>query len=95
MADKRERKTMSAITHPEPFVDADAVAAFLRIERRQVLEMARKKIIPAHPLMGQGEGTRNTWRFRLTEVADAIAGGVKEPVQVEQPKGTSWRHKSR
>lgn len=86
---------MSAITHPEPFVDADAVAAFLRVERRQVLEMARRKVIPAHPLMGQGKGTRNTWRFRLTEVADAIAGAGRKPIQLEPQKGTSWRHKSR
>jgi hypothetical protein len=34
----------------EGYVDADAVAAFLSVERRQVLEMTRKGIIPAHPL---------------------------------------------
>ncbi len=66
---------------PEPFVDADAVAAFLCIERRQVLAMARRGIIPGHRLLGQGKGTRSTWRFRLSEVAEAIAGGVKKPAQ--------------
>jgi hypothetical protein len=79
---------MRAITHTECFVDADAVAAFLCVERRQVLEMARRKVIPAHPLMGQGKGTRNTWRFRLTEVANAIAGAGRNPIQLAQRKGT-------
>ena len=66
---------------PEPYVDADAVAAFLCVERRQVLAMARRGIIPAHPLLGQGKGTRNTWRFRLSEVAEAIAGVGMKPAQ--------------
>jgi hypothetical protein len=58
---------------PEPFVDADVVAEFLCAERRQVLEMARRGLIPSHPLRVQGSGTRKTWRFRLSEVSDAIA----------------------
>ena len=58
---------------PEPFVDADAVASFLSVERRQVLQMARRGIIPAHPLIGQGNGARCMWRFRLSEVADAVS----------------------
>ena len=61
---------------PEPFVDADAVASFLSVERRQVLQMARRGSIPAHPLIGQGKGTRCMWRFRLSEVADAVARNV-------------------
>ena len=69
---------MSASAQPEPFVDADAVAAFLCLERRQVLEMARRGIISAHPLMGQGKGARNTWRLRLSEVAEAIASGTRK-----------------
>ena len=72
---------MNAGAQPEPFVDADTVAAFLCVERRQVLEMARRGVIPSHPLKIQGMGARKTWRFRLTEVAAAVAGGSGKPAQ--------------
>jgi hypothetical protein len=71
----------ASLGQPEAFVDADAVAAFLSVERRQVLEMARRGLIPSHPLKAQGMGARKTWRFRLTEVADAVAGGSGKPAQ--------------
>ena len=48
----------------EPFVDEYVVAGFLGIEPRRVLEMARKGLIPAHPLGGK----RKTWRFRISEI---------------------------
>lgn len=67
---------MSAVEQPEPFVDADTVAAFLCVERRQVLEMTRKGIIPAHPL-GTGR-SRRVWRYKLSEV-DAAASGTRKP----------------
>jgi len=35
----------ASLGQPEAFVDADAVAAFLSVERRQVLEMARRGLI--------------------------------------------------
>lgn len=53
----------------EPFVDADAVASFLSLEPRQVLDWARSGYIPGHPL---GRGGRRTWRFRLSEIEEAI-----------------------
>jgi hypothetical protein len=61
---------------PETFVTADDIAEHLKVTRRQVLEMARKGLIPAHPLIGQGKGARCMWRFRLSEVADAVARNV-------------------
>jgi hypothetical protein len=48
----------------EPFVDEHVVAEFLRIAPRRVLEMARKKLIPAHSIGSQ----RKTWRFRISEI---------------------------
>ncbi len=54
----------------EPFVDAETAAKFLCVSRRRVLEMARAKEIPAHPI---GRSERKTWRFRLSELADALA----------------------
>jgi excisionase family DNA binding protein len=62
---------------PEPFVTANEVAEHLKITRRQVLEMSRKKFIPAHPICF---GTRRKiWRFKLSEVDEAIASGVHKP----------------
>jgi hypothetical protein len=58
----------------EGYVDADAVAAFLSVERRQVLEMTRKGIIPAHPL-GTGR-SRRIWRYKLSEVDAAVVSGA-------------------
>jgi excisionase family DNA binding protein len=58
----------------EPFVDANKAAEFLVITRRRVLEMARAGEIPAHAI---GEGQRKMWRFRLSELAEAIV--AKKP----------------
>ena len=58
----------------EPFVDANKAAEFLVITRRRVLEMARAGNIPAHAI---GESKRKMWRFRLSELAEAIV--AKKP----------------
>jgi excisionase family DNA binding protein len=60
----------------EPFVDAGTVAQFLCVTRRQVLELARAGRIPAHPLVGS---RRKVWRFKLSEVDDAVASGTRQP----------------
>ena len=62
---------------PEPFVTADDIAEHLKVKRRQVLEMRRKGIIPAHPL-GTGK-RRKVWRYRISEVDAAIASGARKP----------------
>jgi hypothetical protein len=59
----------SAFKAPEPFVDAEEAGRFLSIRPRRALELARKGILPAHPL---GEGLRKVWRFRLSELASAV-----------------------
>jgi Helix-turn-helix domain len=59
----------------EPFVDASKAAEFLVITRRRVLEMARTGDIPAHAI---GRGKRKMWRFRLSELAEAVV--AKKPV---------------
>ena len=55
----------------EPFVAPDMAAKFLCITRRRVLEMARAGEIPGHPV---GRGKRKQWRFRLSELAETVAG---------------------
>ena len=54
----------------EPFVDAAKAADFLSLTRRRVLDLARAGHLPAHPI---GNGARRVWRFRLSEIAAAIA----------------------
>jgi excisionase family DNA binding protein len=62
---------------PEPFITANEVAEHLRITRRLVLEMARKNQLPAHPITFGRQ--RKIWRFKLTEVDQAIASGIPKP----------------
>ena len=56
---------------PEHFVDADEAAKFLSLTRRRVLDLARARHLPGHPI---GDGARRMWRFRLSEIAGAISG---------------------
>jgi excisionase family DNA binding protein len=74
---------------PEPFVTANEVAEHLKITRRQVLEMARKNQLPAHPVSFGSR--RKMWRFKLTEVDQAIASGMPKLANADsqRPKDTS------
>jgi excisionase family DNA binding protein len=58
----------------ESFVDADEAAKFLSITRRRVLELARARRLPGHPI---GDGSRRVWRFRLSELAAAVVSTQK------------------
>lgn len=62
--DRANTHSANGFTRFEPFVDGYAVAGFLQIATRRVLEMARRRQIPAHPLGAK----RRTWRFRLSEI---------------------------
>jgi hypothetical protein len=65
---------MSATSDLEPFVDADRASEFLSLTRRRILELARSGKLPGHPV---GEGARRVWRFRLSEIADAVSSNNK------------------
>ena len=58
----------------EAFVDADEAAKFLSLNRRRILELARAGKLPGHPI---GDGARRVWRFRLSELAAAVASSTK------------------
>jgi Helix-turn-helix domain len=47
-------------------VGPEVAAAFLCVARSTVLAMARKGLIPAHPISGGGKRTR--WRFFMSEL---------------------------
>jgi excisionase family DNA binding protein len=55
----------------EPYVSAEVVADYLKIDRRQVLAMARKGRLPG--LAVDANTKRKTWRFKLSEVDAAVA----------------------
>ena len=54
----------------EPFVDATKAAEFTNLRPRRLLQLARAGAIPAYPV---GDGQRRVWRFRLSEIASALA----------------------
>jgi len=54
----------------EGFVDADEAGKFLSLNRRRILELARARKLPGHPI---GGGARRVWRFRLSELAAAVS----------------------
>lgn len=52
-------------TRPEPFIDADAAAEFVKLHRKTLLRFARQGLIPAHPLTGN---RRRKWVFLISEL---------------------------
>jgi hypothetical protein len=64
---------------PERFVDADEAARFLSLRRARVLQLARAGVLPGHPL---GSGIRRAWRFRLSELAQALSS--RTPARVDE-----------
>ena len=75
---------MTTSTECEPLVDAVEAGRFLCFRPRRVLELARQGLIPAYPF---GQGRRRVWRFRLSEIAEAVrARSVDYPRQSPAPK---------
>jgi len=51
----------------EPYIDASEAAAFIKLNRKTLLRLARDGSIPAHPLTGR---RRRIWRFLVSELDD-------------------------
>jgi hypothetical protein len=71
----------------EPFVDAERAAAFLSMRRKTLLDLARKGVLPGHPI---GAGARKMWKFRISELERWIA----VTVNLDQRPGSCSRRKS-
>lgn len=73
------KTSMDSTIQVEQFVDANTVAAHLKVTRRQVLEMTRSGILPGYPL-GTGS-SRRVWRYKLSEINAWVtaAGRKKSP----------------
>ncbi len=63
-------------TQEEPFVDADATAAFLSIKRAEVLKLTRQGKIRGYAYKGY---VRHSYRFRLSEVGEDFAAFAYQP----------------
>lgn len=61
----------------EPFVDADAVAHFLSMTRKDVLKLTRQGRSTRYPCSGS---KRITYKYRLSVVAQDITN-LKKPVR--------------
>jgi hypothetical protein len=72
----KSESNSSAVPTPgntfEPFVSADAVACYVGIERRQVMQLTRAGKLPAYPI--DPEAKRKAWRYKLSEVEAMISG---------------------
>lgn len=53
------------MTSPEPYVDNIEAGKFLGLAPRTMNHMAQKGIVKAYPY---GDGSRKTWRFRLSDL---------------------------
>jgi hypothetical protein len=52
----------------EFFIDAEKAAEFLGITQRHLLQLARAKRVPAHPINWGKKGSRSVWRFLRSEL---------------------------
>ena len=68
----------------ESFVDAEAVADFISVSRREVLKLTREGRITGYPISGK---QRKTYKYRLSEVEKNIVGIIS----VSSPSGSSAR----
>ena len=66
-------------TQLERFVDPQTAADFLSIRPRRLLDLARRNVVPAYTI---GQGQRRVWRFRLSELAASVTGGVSSRTAV-------------
>jgi hypothetical protein len=71
----------------EPFVDAIKAGNFLSLRPRRILELARARQLPAHPV---GLGKRKQWRFRLSELANAVSTN-QATIPNGSPLAPTWR----
>lgn len=58
------------VSLPEPYVDADVVAQYLSVPRREVLKLTRKGVITGYPISGR---YRHVYKYKLSEVDRDIA----------------------
>lgn len=68
----------STVTVPalEPYVSVDKAAEYLDMKPKTLLEKARKGMVPAYPW---GDGSRKTWRFKLSQLDEWMKAKINSP----------------
>src|SRR5229473_8286287 len=77
MSSQTAALTPPAQFEPEPFVDPDTAARYLRTTRRHVLEMVRAGLIVGHPLDPRSK--KKDWRFLLSELHAYMVSSESRP----------------
>lgn len=77
-------------THPEPYVDATAGAAFLGIHAKTLMRLAREGRLPAYAI---SEGMRRHWRFLISELDTWMKAQVNLPSHPVRPCPANGRRK--
>ena len=68
---------------PEPFVDPDTAANYLRTTRRHLLAMVRAGVIAGHPL--DVHAKKRDWRFLLSELHAYMLSCESRPPGARKP----------
>jgi hypothetical protein len=75
------RNRQRSAAEAEPFIDSDAAAAFVKLNRKTLLRYARAGLVPAYPVTG---AKRRKWRFLLSDLdawARAKVNSTSDPCQ--------------
>jgi excisionase family DNA binding protein len=79
-----------ANSRPEPYVDAQEGAAFLRIHPKTLMRLARDGNLPAYSF---SEGTRRHWRFLISQLDKWMKAKVNSSAHPVRPRPADERSK--
>ena len=71
----------------EPYVSVEKAARYLDIKPKTLLEKARKGEIPAYPW---GDGTRRTWRFKISQIDEWMKSRLHSVRRPPLPEGRAF-----
>jgi hypothetical protein len=74
----------------ERFVDAEVVADFLSMPRREVVKLTRENKLTAYPISGT---RRLTYKYRLSEVAEDLAN-LRKPSTIVRSSPSDFKAKA-
>lgn len=79
-----------SIPRPEPYVDANQGASFLRIHPKTLMRLAREGKVPAYSF---SEGDRRHWRFLISELDKWMKSKVNSSAHPVRPRPADGRRK--
>jgi len=82
--------SLDSNSRPEPYVDAQEGAAFLRIHPKTLMRLAREGSLPAYSF---SEGTRRHWRFLISELDKWMKTKLNSSAHPVRPRPADGRRK--